>query len=91
MKTQCLNENASVVSIPGDLLARWLSFHKLGICSLQRENDGIIRMMFVDTSKPFTALLPFTFLLPIPFCSQHALGELELHAKLGMSAQAISQ
>lgn len=62
MKTQCLNENVSVVSIPGDLLARWLSFHKLGIYSLRRENDGIIRMMFVDTSKPFTVLLPFTFL-----------------------------
>ena len=62
METQCLNENDTVVRIPGDLLARWLSFHKLGICGLRRENDGIIRVMFVDTSKPFTAPLPFTFL-----------------------------
>ena len=62
MKTQCLNENVNVVSIPGDLLARCLSFHKLGICGFRRENDGIVRIMFVDTLKPFTAHLPFSFL-----------------------------
>lgn len=35
----------------GDLLARSLSFHRLGICGFKVGNDGIIRMMFADTPQ----------------------------------------